>query len=182
MLELSSNTIKVLGIFGRLSPEIEVWLDELENQYSQKPKGDQYSIFRHLTLTFETEASPSDLKQQLELLRDLRKFLPLRIKPKKTFVKDEESMPGAEHVALEFDLSETKDLVDYVRARCGESAVATWYIKLVWFVPVEHQAVVMSRLSELQELEFTDFYLCANKQDDANTLFTSRGFDAAAEN
>lgn len=177
MLELSSNTIKVLGIFGRLSSEIETRLDELETQYSQKPEGDQYDIFRHLTLTFKTDATPVDVSDQLELLRDLRQFLPLKVKPKKAFVKDEESMPGAEHIALKFDLSETQQVVEFVRDRCGEAAVATWYIKLVWFVPKSNHVAVLSELEKLPELEFSDFYLCANKQNDANTLFRTSDFD-----
>jgi hypothetical protein len=182
MLELSSNTIKVLGIFGRLSKETESYLDKIEEKYSQKPSGSQYQIFRHLTLTFQADATPADVRTQLELLRDLKKFLPLKIKPLKVFVKDEESMPGAEHIALEFDLSQTKEVIDFVRTRCGDATVATWYIKLLWFVPKQNQVAALDKLDELEELEFSDFYLCANKQDEANTLFTSLGFDVATEN
>lgn len=176
MLELSSNTIKVLGIFGRLSSEQEAFFDELETQYSQKPDGDEYDIFRHLTLTFIPNATVSDINQQLNLLKDLRQFLPLKVKVKNAFVKDEESLPGAEHIALEFDLAETEELVNFVRKQCGENAVATWYIKIVWFVPKEHQKSVIKELLTLKELELTDFYLVANKQDEVNTIFTSSQF------
>lgn len=176
MLELSSNTIKVLGIFGRLSPDQETYLNTLEAKYSKKPDGDEYDIFRHLTLTFITNASVQDVRQQLDLLKDLRKFLPLKVKIKNAFVKNEESLPGAEHIAVEFELSETNEVVDFIRQRCGDTTVETWYTKVVWFVPEEHQQAVIDQLSTLKELEFSDFYLVSNKQNEANTIYTSNQF------
>ena len=92
-----------------------------------------------------------------------RQFLPIKIKPKRSFIKDEESLNGAQHIAIEFELDQTKELVDFIRARAGDNAVATWYIKVVWFVPKENQQVTMEELSKLKELEFTDFYLVSNK-------------------
>ena len=88
MLELSSNTIKALGIFGRLSPEQEAFFDALETKYSHKPSSG-YDVFRHLTLTFINDASVSDVRDQLQLLRDLKQFLPVTLQVKKVFVKDE---------------------------------------------------------------------------------------------
>lgn len=177
MLELSSNTIKVLGIFGRLAPEQEAFLDSIEAEYSEKPNADgAYDIFRHLTLTFVPDATVTDVSKQLDLLRKLDKFLPLKIKVSKYFAKDEESLPGAEHIAAEFELEQTKELVDFVRLNIRDSAVATWYIKLVWFVTKEHQDVVIGKLAGLTELEFTDFYLVSNKQDEANTIYTTSRF------
>ena len=82
MLELSSNTIKVLGIFGRLSPEQETLFDNVEQQFSQKPKGDEYDLFRHLTLTFVPNASVNDIRNQLDLLKTLKRFLPLILQEK----------------------------------------------------------------------------------------------------
>ncbi|MFO0971489.1 MAG: hypothetical protein U0520_04065 [Candidatus Saccharimonadales bacterium] len=176
MLELSSNTIKVLGIFGRLSTEQEAFFDELEKNYSQKPEGDQYSIFRHLTLTFIPDATIKDLNNQLTLLKDLRKFLPLKINVKNAFVKNEESLPGAEHVAIEFELSETHELVKFIKKRCDKYTVATWYIKVVWFLPDIHHETVIDQVLSIKELEFTDFYLCTNKQNDVNTVFKTSQF------
>ena len=176
MLELSSNTIKVLGIFGRLSPEQEEFFDGIEQKFSKKPGGDEYDIFRHLTLTFIPNASIPDARSQLDLLKNLKKFLPLKVKIKKFFTKDEESLPGAEHIAAEFELSETQEIVDYVQQHCPDMFVATWYTKVVWFVPKENQALVMKELSDVKELEFTDFYLVSNKQNEANTLYTSQAF------
>src|SRR5258708_138696 len=99
MLELSSNTIKALGIFGRLSKEQEEYFDTLEAKYSKKPNSDVYNIFRHLTLTFIHDASTSDVREELDLLHDLKRFLPLKLHVRKAFVKDEVTMPGAEHIA-----------------------------------------------------------------------------------
>ncbi len=178
MLELSSNTIKVLGIFGRLSTEQEAYFDSIEKRYGYKPKNEnEYDIFRHLTLTFIPSATVADVSSELELLKDLKQFLPLKIQPRKSFVKDEESLEGAEHIAIEFELDQTKELVDFVKARVGDNAVATWYIKVVWFVPKENQAIVIEELSQLKELEFTDFYLVSNKQNDENTIYQSSKFN-----
>ena len=76
MLELSSNTIKVLGIFGRLSADQESFFDELERKYSHKPEAKLgYDVFRHLTLTFIPDATVNDVSKQLDLLRELKQFL-----------------------------------------------------------------------------------------------------------
>jgi len=176
MLELSSNTIKVLGIFGRLSPELEKHFDGIESEFSTKPKGEDYDIFRHLTLTFIPDATVQDVRSQLDLLRDLKQFLPLKVRLSRAFIKAEESMPGANHIALEFDPTETSKIVNYIKRRVGDNTVATWYIKVVWFVPDEHHNKVIETLSELNELEFTDFYLVSNKQNDDNTIYTTKSF------
>jgi len=177
MLELSSNTIKVLGIFGRLAPEQESLLDDIERKYSAKPGPEAgYDIFRHLTLTFISNATIKDVNQQLDLLRDLKAFLPLKIKPLDLFVKDEESMEGAEHIAVEFGLEQTKNLVQFVRDRTGDNTVATHYIKVVWFVPKENQEKAIAELRKIEELVFTDFYLVSNKQNNENTIYRSSQF------
>lgn len=177
-LSSKSNTINALGIFGRLSREQEEYFDLLEKKYSNKPDSRLgYDIFRHLTLTFIRDATIKDVREELDLLRDLKKFLPVRLKATKPFVKDEVTMPGAEHIAIEFGLEQTKELVEYIKERVGkENTVATWYTKVVWFVPKEHQQAVIDELSDFKELVFTDFYLVSNKQDDANTIYTSNSF------
>lgn len=177
MLELSSNTVKVLGIFGRLSSEQEAYFDSLEAKYGYRPENSEtYEIFRHLTLTFIPNATVKDLSSELDLLKELKQFLPLKIVPKKAFVKDEESLEGAEHIALEFELEQTKEIIEYIKARVGENTVATWYIKVVWFVNKENQQAVIDELASIKHLEFTDFYLVSNKQDEDNTIFTSTRF------
>ncbi|MFC1727266.1 hypothetical protein ACFL0Y_01965 [Patescibacteria group bacterium] len=177
MLELSSNTIRALGIFGRLSNKQEKYFDALEQKYSKKPDpGAGYDIFRHLTLTFIRNASVSDIRNELNLLKDLKRFLPLRLKAKRAFVKDEVTMPGAEHIAIKFGIKQTEKLVEFVRNRAGDNTVATPYTKVVWFVPKKNQQKVIDKLSNFRELIFVDFYLVANKQDDENTIYTTNLF------
>lgn len=177
MLELSSNTIKALGIFGRLSKEQEDFFDNLEKKYSKKPDStSDYDVFRHLTLTFIREASISDVQSQLDLLHDLKRFLPVKLKAKKIFVMDEVTMPEAQHIAVEFGLEQTKELVEFVRKRASDNTVATPYTKVVWFVPKENQQAVIDELTNFRELIFFDFYLMSNKQDDANTIYTTNRF------
>lgn len=177
MLELSSNTIKALGIFGRLSKDQEEFFDNLERKFSKKPNPiSGYDVFRHLTLTFIHDATVHDVQNQLDLLLDLKRFLPVRLHIQRTFVKDEVTMPGAEHIALEFGLEQTKELVEFVKTRSGDNTVATPYTKVVWFVPKENQQAVIDELSNYKELVFTDFYLVSNKQDEANTIYTTNRF------
>lgn len=179
MLELSSNTIKVLGVFGRLTKEQEAFFDTLEKQYSTRPSEDHsYDIFRHLTLTFIPNATIGDVRTQLDLLKDLEQFLPLRVKIKKSFVKDEESMAGAEHIALEFGLDQTQEIIQFIKKRAGDHAVATWYTKVVWFVPKENQQAVIDELDGFKEMVFDDFYLVSNKQSIDNTIYTTMSFAA----
>ena len=176
-LSQDSNTINALGIFGRLSKEQEVFFDALETKYSQKPDSNLgYDIFRHLTLTFIKNAVIQDVREELDLLFDLKRFLPLRLQSKRAFVKDEVTMQGAEHIAIEFGLEQTKDLVDFVRARVVSNTVATPYTKVVWFVPKENQQAVIAELNDFRELIFDDFYLVSNKQDEANTIYTTKHF------
>ena len=178
MLEQSSNTIKALGIFGRLSKEQEVYFDSLEAKYSKKPNPKLgYNIFRHLTLTFIHDATVRDIRDELDLLHDLKRFLPLKLPAIKAFVKDEVTMPGVEHIAIEFGLEQTKELVSFIKGRVSEeNVVATWYTKVVWFVPKNNQQKVIDELSNFKELDFTDFYLISNKQNDANTIYTTNQF------
>lgn len=182
MLELSSNTIKALGIFGRLSIEQEEFFNGLEKKYSKKPDSNiGYNVFRHLTLTFIHDAKIRDIKEELDLLYDLKRFLPVRLSAKKVFVKDEVTMSGAEHIAIEFGLEQTEELVAFVKSRVGDNTVATPYTKVVWFVPKDHQQAVVDELSSFKELVFTDFYLVSNKQDDENTIYTTNRFKSKKE-
>jgi hypothetical protein len=177
MLELASNTIKALGIFGRLSPDLENYLDNIEAKYSHKPDtGLGYDIFRHLTLTYISDTSVLDISKQLDLLQELKSFLPLKLQVRKLFVKDEVTLPGARHIAAEFGLDQTETLLRFIKQRFDHGVIETPYIKLVWFVPEENQQPVINDLKDLTELEFTDFCLVSNKQNDANTIYTSTRF------
>jgi hypothetical protein len=176
VLELASNTIKALGIFGRLSPDLEAYFDGIEKKYSHNPQAG-YDIFRHLTLTYMPGASVPDIALQLDLLRDLKKFLPYKLMVKRLFAKEEATMPSAEHIAIEFGLKQTKELVDFIKIRVGEkNVVETPYIKTIWFVPKENQHAAMQELAGLTEIVFTDFCLVSNKQNDENTIYTTNRF------
>lgn len=179
MLELSSNTIKALGIFGRLSKEQEKYFDSLELKYSNKPDpGLGYDIFRHLTLTFIHDATINDVREELDILKGLKRFLPLKLHAKKAFIKDEVTMPGAEHIAIEFGLEQTEEIVEFVRKRAGDkNTIATWYTKVVWFVPKGYQQQVIGELFEFKELIFTDFYLVSNKQNEGIPTQLSQGIE-----
>lgn len=177
MLELASNSIKALGIFGRLSPDLEKYFDSIEAKYSIKPDTDLgYDIFRHHTLTFVHDASVSDVAKQLDLLQELKSFLPYKLAVRKLFVKDEVTMPGKEHIAIEFGQDQTKSLLEFIRKRVGDVTVETPYIKTIWFVPEENQQAVIDEMKDLKEIEFTDFYLVSNKQNIENTIYTSTRF------
>jgi len=68
MLELSSNTIKTIGIFGRMSSHLEQYFDSIEAKYSKKPDKElEYDIFRHHTLTFVSNATVTDIQKQFGL-------------------------------------------------------------------------------------------------------------------
>lgn len=177
MLELASNTIKALGVFGRLSSDLEKYFDSIEAKYSKKPdKKLGYDIFRHHTLTFIHDATVADIAMQLDLLQELKPFLPYVLKVRKLFVKDEVTMPGAQHIAIEFGLDQTKKLLQFIRKRVGDVVVETPYIKTIWFVPKENQQKVIDELKDIKEIEFTDFFLVSNKQNDENTVYTSTRF------
>jgi len=64
----------------------------------------------------------------------------------------------------------------FILERVGDTVVETPYIKTIWFKPKENLQRVMEELLELKELEFSDFYLISNKQNDENTIFTSTRF------
>jgi hypothetical protein len=177
MLELASNTIKALGVFGRLSPDLEAYLDTIETKYSKKPdKSKDYDIFRHHTLTLIRDASVTEIAKQLDLLQELKSFLPYTLKVRKLFVKDEVTLPGEQHIAAEFGLDQTQELLHFIHERVGNVVIKTPYIKIVWFVPKENQQKVIEELNDLKELQFTDFYLVSNKQSDENTIYTSTRF------
>jgi hypothetical protein len=85
----------------------------LELSSSRKPDNSLgYDVFRHLTLTFIHNATVSDIRNELDLLYDLKRFLPVRLQAEKVFVKDEVTLSGAEHIAIEFGLEQTSELVD----------------------------------------------------------------------
>jgi len=63
----------------------------------------------------QTFGNNGDVRDELDLLCDLKKFLPVKLKSIKPFVKDEVTMPGVEHIAIEFGLEQTKELIEFIR-------------------------------------------------------------------
>ncbi len=54
--------------------------------------------------------------------------------------------------------------------------MTTYYTKVVWFVPKENQEKAIKILRETKEMIFYDFKLVANRQDEANTIYSSNSF------
>lgn len=177
MLELASNTVKALGIFGRLDPAQEKYFHDMEAKYSKKPASDMdLNLFCHLTLSLTRDAPVTAFPEHLDLLRDLKRFLPLKLKIKRAFVKDEVYVEGEQHIALEFDPLQTQEIVSLVEQRLGSASVKTHYTKVVWFVPKNNQARVIAELKNFDEMVFYDFFLVTNIQNDENTIYTSNRY------
>ena len=86
-------------------------------------------------------------------------------------------MADAEHIAIEFDIKQTRELLDFIRSRVEKDhVIETPYIKTIWFVEKNNQKKEIDELKDLERIEFSDFYLVSNKQDDENTIYTSSGF------
>lgn len=170
-LSSTSNTINALGIFGRLDPIQEKYFQEISDEYSQFPKGDDsVGIFNHLSLVINNSVPIGKVSDYLDLLKKLKQYLPLKIKTSDVIVIDDK------HVALSFDISQTQVIRDLASRFFSEGIINTNYTKVVWSVSKENQAKVIEKLKEIKEMIFYDFKLVANRQDEANTLYSSNSF------
>lgn len=170
-LSSSSNTINALGIFGRLEPSQEKYFKELSGKYSKYPKDDDsIGIFNHLSLVINKNVPVGQTQNYLDLLRELKPYLPFKIKTPGVIVKDEK------HIALSFDTVQTQAIRGLASKFVPEGVVTTYYTKVVWFVPKENQEKVIEILRETKEMTFYDFKLVANRQDEANTLYSTNSF------
>ena len=93
--------------------------------------------------------------------------MPFKIQVSDVIVKDEK------HLALSFDTSQTQKIRNLASKFIPEGIVTTYYTKVVWFVPKEDQKAVIKQLKSVKEMIFYDFILVANRQDDANTIYSS---------
>jgi hypothetical protein len=167
-LSSDSNTINALGIFGRLAPDEEKYFQGLEEKYSNFPDGGRSKdFFNHLTLVLNRDVPICEVSKYLDLLRELKHFLPLKIKISKVILIDEE------HLALSFDVNQTKKIRDLATKCFPKGVIETHYTKVVWFVPDEKQEEVKKILKDIKEITFFDFKLVANKQNDENTIYSS---------
>lgn len=166
-----SNTINALGIFGRMTSELEHYFGDLSKQFSQYPKDDDaISIFNHLSLVIGRDVLVGELSSYIDLLRDLKPHLPFKLKTNGVIVKDEK------HLALSFDTEQTKQIRDLAIKNFPKFVVTTYYTKVVWYVPRKKQHKVKDALRTVKEMVFDDFILVANRQDDANTIYSSNRY------
>ena len=170
-LSSDSNTINALGIFGRLEPSQEKYFKELQEKYSKIPENDEsIGIFNHLSLIINNDVSVGEIPNYLDLLRELKPYLPFKIKTLDVIIKDEK------HLALSFETSQTQGIRALASKFVPEGVVTTYYTKVVWYVPKENQEKVIKILKETKEMIFYDFILVANKQNDANTIYSSNRY------
>lgn len=170
-LSSKSNTINALGIFGRLEPKQEKYFSDLQKKYSNFPKNHAaIGIFNHLSLVIENNVSIGKLPKYIDLLRDLKSFIPFQLKVEKVFVKDKL------HLALAFDTKQTYEIRRVAKKFVPRGVVKTFYTKVVWFVPKNKQEEVETVLKPVKQMVFSDFILCANRQDEASTIYSSAKF------
>ncbi len=177
-LSSTSNTINALGVFGRLTPKQEKYFQGLEKKFSKRPENDDANgIFNHLSLVINRDVPVGQVPKYLDLLRELKPFLPFKIKTSEVIVKDDL------HLALSFDTSQTQDIRDIAKKYFKEGeltgVVTTYYTKVVWFVPRQDRAEAIKELKSVKEMVFYDFYLVANRQNDENMIYTSNRYKLA---
>lgn len=171
MTPSSSNTFNALGIFGRLEPKQEDYFLKLSRKYSRYPKGDKaIGIFNHLSLVVNTNVEVGQLSLYLDLLKKLEPFLPFKLLITEPIVIDDK------HIALSFDIKQTKKIRELAKKITPGNIVETYYTKVVWYVPKNKQQAVMDILKNTKEMVFYDFKLCANRQDDKSTIYSSLKF------
>lgn len=170
-LSSTSNTINALGIFGRHEPELEKYFQNLSEKYSEYPENDPaIEIFNHLSLVIGRDVHVGELPKYIDLLRDLKPFLPLKVTVTGIFVKD------VKHIALSFDPQQIEEIRNIASKLLPEVVVKAYYQKVVWYVPEEKQKEVMNILKDIKEMTYFDFILVANRQDYANTIYSSNRY------
>lgn len=170
-LSSTSNTINALGIFGRMDPTWEKYFQELSDKYSVYPKDDDaLGIFNHLSLVIKRDVPVGHLPKYIDLLKELKPHLPFIIKTSGVIIKEEN------HLALSFNNSQTQEIRALASKFIPDGVVATYYTKVVWFVPKEKQQELIKELSKIKEMTFYDFLLVANRQDDTNLIYSSNRY------
>src|SRR3989344_9426755 len=106
-LSSNSNTINALGIFGRHEPSQENYFKELSEKYSKYLEDDDsIGIFNHFSLVINNNVSVGKIPGYIDLLRELKPFLPFKIAVSDVIIKD------GKHLALSFDTAQTKEIRD----------------------------------------------------------------------
>jgi len=170
-LSSASPTINALGIFGRLDPPQQKYFDSLEDKFSSFPQGDEsIGIFNHLSLVIEKNVFVGKLQKYIDLLKELKSYLPFKINVSGVIIKDEK------HLALSFDIKQTEKIREIASRLIPEGVVTTYYTKVVWHVPKEKQAEVITILKEVKIMTFYDFVLCANREDEKSIIYSSNRY------
>ena len=170
-LTSTSNTINALGIFGRHDPELEKYFKSLSEKYSKYPDNDDaIGIFNHLSLVIGRDVPVGKMPLYIDLLRELKPFLPLKIAVTGIVIKD------GKHIALSFDPNQIKEIRETASMFLSDVVVKAYYQKVVWFVPEEKQEEVINIIKKVKEMTYYDFILVANRQDDANTIYSSNSY------
>lgn len=168
-LSSDSNTINALGIFGRLDPAQEAFFSELELKYGISPNKDKTDkVFNHLSLVINNDVPVGEMPKYLDLLRELKAYLPLRLETSGVIVRDEM------HLALTFNTWQTQQVRDLAGKFFNRGIITTYFTKVMWFIPDENKEAAVKELKDISEMVFYDFILTANKQNDENTIYTSR--------
>ena len=82
-------------------PYKEIDLIELEKRFSKRPvEDDANGIFSHLSLVINKDVPVGEIPKYIDLLRELKPYLPFKIKTSDVIIKDEK------HLALSFDISQ----------------------------------------------------------------------------
>src|SRR5580693_6090504 len=114
--------LKALGVFGRLIPDQEKYLQNLQSKYYQLSKdADAFGIFPHLTLIAAYDVPSSALAPYLDLLNELNTQLPLIIQVSNAHLIDEQN------IAFGFDIGQTQEIRDIASNFFPEQAVCTDY-------------------------------------------------------
>lgn len=170
-LSSTSNTFNALGIFGRHAPKLEKYFQELSKKYSRYPQNDNaIGIFNHLSIVIGQNVPIGELPKYIDLLRELKPFLPFKLDVTSIIVIDEK------HIALSFDPNQVKAVRDTACKFLPDVVVKAYYQKVVWFVPEGKQDEVKEILKDMKEMTYHDFILVANRQDDANTIYSSNRY------
>jgi hypothetical protein len=142
----------------------------MENKYSQISKGQKKDFFNHLSLLINRKVQSGELSKYIDLLRELKQELPLKIKIDKVLIVE------GQHLALSFDTQQTEKIRKIAKKYFNDGIVDAFYTKVVWYVPKNKQNEVTEVLKKTEELIFDDFVLCANKQNDNFVIYTSNSY------
>ncbi|MEO6509171.1 MAG: hypothetical protein ABIO02_04410 [Patescibacteria group bacterium] len=157
---MKSPTISPLGIFGVIEENQENYFQDLQKKYSDFSKDETTKdTFNHLSLVINKAVPRRVINSYLNVIEELKKYLPLKLLITSVVVKDENT------IALTFNSEETKKIREIISATIPDGIIVSNYMKVVRHVPSEEQAAVVKELKNLKELIINVFILVAEKLD-----------------